>query len=101
MNLTKSIAAFMRRFRSRCRQVSQRSRRAVAAAEFALTLPVWMTMLLGAADGTYFMLVNEKSDRIAYTVTDIVTQYQVVTRANLNDIILAATQEMQPFPFGT
>ena len=58
-------------------------------------------MMLGAADGTYCLLVNEKADRIAYSVTDIVTQYQVITKANLNDITLAAAQLMQPFPFST
>ena len=75
------------------------SRRAVAALEFAMTLPIWVTMLLGTVDGTYCMLVNEKCDRIAYTITDIVTQYQIVTITNLKDIVQAASQEMQPFPF--
>jgi hypothetical protein len=114
MNLIKRIAAFMRpdpaRASSRARRrpvpscrvprVSSRRRRGVAAMEFALTLPIWITMLLGAADGTYCLLVNEKSDRIAYSVTDIVTQYQTITIANLKDILQAASQLMQPFPFG-
>jgi hypothetical protein len=77
-----------------------RARRGVAAVEFALTLPIWVTMLLGAADGSYCLMVNEKTDRIAYTVTDIVTQYQTITKAQLNDILLAAGQLMQPFAFG-
>jgi hypothetical protein len=95
MNLIKTIAA-MRRLRAR----HTWAERGIAAAEFALTMPIWITLLLGAADGTYCMLVNEKADRIAYTVTDIVTQYQIVTIANLNDIIQAAGQLMQPFAFG-
>ena len=33
-------------------------------------------------------------------VTDIVTQYQTISIANLNDILLAAAQLMKPFPFG-
>ncbi len=74
-------------------------RRGVAALEFALTLPIWITLLLGAGDATYYILVNEKCDRIAYSVTDIVTQYQSITRANLNDIIKASGQLMQPFSF--
>ena len=44
--------------------------------------------------------VYEKADRIAYTVTDIVTQYQTITVANLADIVQAAGQLMQPFAFG-
>lgn len=94
MNLIKSITA-LRRLRAR----HNRLRHGIAAMEFALTIPIWVTLLLGAADGTYFLLVNEKIDRIAYTVTDIVTQYQAITIANLNDILLASSQLMQPFPF--
>jgi hypothetical protein len=75
-------------------------RRGVAALEFALTLPIWVTLLLGAGDGAYCMLVNERVDRIAYTVTDVVTQYTTITLANLNDITLAAGQLMQPMSFG-
>ena len=73
----------------------------LAALEFALTLPIWITLVLGVADGTYYMLVNEKEDRIAYTISDIVTQYQdPITKANLNDITSAASQLMDPYSFG-
>ena len=83
------------------RRSTSRRRRGVAATEFALTLPIWITFLLGAGDATYCMLVNEKADRIAYSVTDIVTQYQTVSIANLKDILQAASQLMQPFSFGS
>ncbi len=78
----------------------QRTRRAVAAVEFALTIPIWITLLLGVSDATYILLVNEKADRIAFTVADIVTQYQSVSKSTLNDILLAAQQLMSPFSFG-
>jgi hypothetical protein len=115
MNLIKKIAAFMRS-RSACAPVrtrrrrlikahsamgfAARCRRGVAALEFALTLPIWVVFLAGMTDGAYCMLINEKTDRIAYTVTNIVTQYQNITIANLNDIVQAAGQLMQPFSFG-
>jgi len=82
------------------RSLRNSARRGIAAVEFALTLPIWITLLLGAADGTYCLLVNERVDRIAYSVTDIVTQYQTISKANLNDILLAASQLMNPIPFG-
>jgi len=88
------------RLQGSLRGASSCRRRGVAATEFALTLPIWITMLLGTADGSYMMLVNEKTDRIAYSVTDIVTQYQTVSKANLNDIVQASTQLMNPFTFG-
>ena len=98
MNLIKTRNA-LRRLSAQSKNRWQE--RGIAAAEFALTLPIWITMMLGAADGTYFLIVNEKTDRIAYTVTDVVTQYQSVSIANLNDIVKAAAQLMDPFPFNT
>ena len=60
-------------------RIRDAARRGLAATEFALTLPIWVTMLLGATDGAYCLLVNEKADRIAFTVADIVSQYQGIT----------------------
>ena len=96
MNLIKRIGV-TRRF---AHQKTNMRRRGLAALEFALTLPIWITMLLGMTDGAYFMLVSEKTDRIAYSVTDIVTQYKTVTIADLQDVLQASTQLMNPFAFG-
>jgi hypothetical protein len=87
----------LKRLRCRC---GDAARRGIAALEFALTLPIWIAMLLGATDGAYCMLVNERVDRIAYTVTDISSQYQVLSLLNLSDIVQAASQMMQPLTFG-
>ena len=85
------------------RLIAQRWRpqRGVAATEFALALPIWIAMLLGCMDGAYMMLLSQRVDRIAYSVTDIVTQSERVTLADLDKILLAAGQLMQPFTFGT
>lgn len=91
MNLIKKLRACCKK---------RRSERGLAAVELALTIPIWVTLLLGAGDATYFLLINEKCDRIAYTTTDIVTQYQTISLSNLNNIILGASQIMQPFTFG-
>jgi hypothetical protein len=97
------LGNFWRRMTERPRpgaRLRDYARKGVAAVEFALSMPIWVTLLLGAADGCYCLMVNEKTDRIAYSVTDIVTQYQVITKANLNDILLASSQLMTPFAFG-
>ena len=83
------------------RAAKDRARRGIAAVEFALTLPIWVLLLLGMGDGSYYLLVNEKVDRIAYSVTDIVTQYQTITLADLADITLASEQLMKPFSFAS
>lgn len=91
--------SLIKRMALRWKRAQNSARKGIAALEFALTLPIWITLLLGAADGTYLMLSAEKTDRIAYTVTNIVTQYQSISIANLKDIIQASTQLMLPFPF--
>lgn len=98
MNLTAKKRTAWRGLRA-CRAADP-LRKGVAAVEFALTLTFfWIPLLLGLADGSIFLLVNEKLDRISYSVTDIVTQYSVISLANLADISLAASQMMQPYSF--
>jgi len=87
--------------RAGCIAAQNRGRLGVAAIEFALTLPLWIAIILGVSDGTYYLLVNEKVDRIAYSVSDIITQYQdPMTLATLNDTSNAASQLMNPYSFG-
>lgn len=81
--------------------VANKNRRGLAAIEFALTLPLWVTIILGVSDGTYYMLINEKVDRIAYSVSDIVSQYQdPISLATLKDTANATSQLMNPYVFG-
>ncbi len=75
--------------------------RGVAAAEFALLLPVLMTMVMGVYELSRFILVSQKIDRVAYTVADVVTQQTSVTNGNLGDIVNAATEIMNPYQFGS
>jgi len=70
------------------------------AMEFALSLPLWITLLLGTADTGYLMILSQRVDRIAYSVTDIVTQSETISRTDLDRIFLAAGQLMEPFTFG-
>lgn len=70
------------------------------AIEFALSLPIWVTLLIGTSDAAYLMIVSQRVDRIAYSVTDIVSQSETISKADLDNIFLAAGQLMQPFIFG-
>lgn len=71
----------------------------VVATEFALALPIWMLLLLGSSDAAYLMIVSQRVDRIAYSVTDIITQSEMLKISDLDNTFLAAAQLMQPFPF--
>ena len=90
----------MRRLKARLLSRHALGQRAIAAVEFALTLPIWVTMLLGCTDGAMLMLLSQRVDRIAYTVCDIVTQSQTISKSDLNNILLAGGELMQPYNFG-
>ncbi len=74
--------------------------RGVAATEFALMLPVLLTFLLGSFELSRYIIVNQKIDHVAYTTADVVGQETSVTMAQINDIMSAAVQIMEPFGFG-
>jgi Flp pilus assembly protein TadG len=67
--------------------------------EFALTLPALMILVLGVYEMTRFILLNQKIDRVAYTVSDVVAQQTTVTTAEINDIMAAAAKIMNPYVF--
>lgn len=75
-------------------------RRGNVAIEFALALPIWITLLVGTADGALLMIKAQRVDRIAYSVTDIITQSETISTADLDKVLLAAGELMQPFTFG-
>ncbi len=77
----------------------KQNQQGVAAIEFALILPLLMTLSLGGFELSRLLLVNQKVDRIAYTVSDVVTQSTSLTRAQLDVIFTVAGQIMEPFTF--
>lgn len=78
-----------------------KKRSGIAALEFALTLPIWLLFFLGGTDVAYMMLLSQRIDRIAYSVTDIATQSEMLSQSDIDTIFLAARQLMNPFPFET
>ena len=76
-------------------------RKGATAVEFALSVPIWAALLLGSSDGAFMMLQSQRVDRVAFSVTDIVTQSETLTIADLDNTMLAASQLMEPFTFGS
>lgn len=75
------------------------AQKGIAAVEFALVLPVFMALLIGGTETTFLLMQSERVDRIAYSVTDIITQSETLTKTDLDTTFLAAAQLMQPFDF--
>lgn len=65
--------------------------------EFALALPVLLLMLLASAELGRFVLLNQKIDRVAVTMSDLVARAETINESELNDIFNAAAQVAAPF----
>ncbi len=72
----------------------------VVATEFALLAPILLLLFLGGFEMSRFLLIQQKAEKVAYTVTDVVTQNTTITNAQLASIVIAASQIMQPYTFG-
>lgn len=77
----------------------KRAQRAVAAIEMAMMMPMLVTLLLGGVDVSRYIILHQKTERIAYSIADIVAQSQSVSKHDLDDVLAAAAAIMEPFPF--
>ena len=69
------------------------------AVEFALIAPVLILLMLAGIDTVRYVLFHQKTERIAYTVADLVSQSETLMQSDLQQIALSAPQLMQPFRF--
>ena len=65
--------------------------------EFALALPVLFMMLLASAELGRFVLLNQKIDRVAITMSDLVARAETIHEDDLDDIFSAAAHVAEPF----
>lgn len=67
------------------------------AVEFALSVPVIMLMMLGSAEMARFVILHQKMDRVATTISDLVSRAETITESQIADIFTAADQVAEPF----
>jgi len=87
----------------RCMTLGRRFARGedgTSLAEFAIMVPIMTTLLLGGVDVARLAFLQQKLDRAASTVGDMVSQGQTITTAQLNDIFNSVAPVIQPFPTG-
>jgi hypothetical protein len=65
--------------------------------EFALALPVLLLLLLASAELGRFVLLNQKIDRVAITMSDLVARAETISESDLTDIFGAAAHVAEPF----
>jgi Flp pilus assembly protein TadG len=76
------------------------NRDGVAYLEFAVCLPFLVALLMGAIEVTRFIIIAQKVEKTAATLSDVISQGKTVSAADLNNMIFASSQVMQPYSMG-
>lgn len=90
MNLLAAIARCRARFAADCRGIS--------AVEFAVLMPVMLTLLLGSVEASQGIAADRKVELTAHTLADLASQYTDVTNAVMTNILNAGAAIIAPYP---
>ena len=71
--------------------------RGVSAVEFAMLLPLMLTLYLGAVEVSQAISADRKVTLTARTVADLVSQDQSISNSNMTNYLNAATAVMAPY----
>jgi Flp pilus assembly protein TadG len=74
-----------------------RDKRGVSAVEFAMLLPLMVTLYIGAVEVSQAIAVDRKVTLVARTLGDLVAQSTSVNDADMNNILNAAITVIQPY----
>jgi Flp pilus assembly protein TadG len=75
-----------------------RERRGVSTVEFAMLLPMMMTLFLGGVETSQGVATKRKVSLTAHALADLATQYTDITNAEMSNILSAASAIMTPYP---
>lgn len=79
----------------------RQSEQGLAVLEFALALPVLMTLFYGVVEVTRYILIVQKAEKLAHSVADMTAQSKIATVATLNQVLAAASDIMNPYAMTT
>ncbi|MEM9685174.1 MAG: TadE/TadG family type IV pilus assembly protein [Pseudomonadota bacterium] len=83
--------------KSQLRRLPLRNNRGGVMIEFGFAMPLLVLLMLGGVELGRYVLLHQKLDRTAMTVSDLVARVQTVTVADVNTIFTAANLIMEPF----
>ncbi len=75
-----------------------RDQRGVSAVEFAMLLPLMITLYLGSVEISQGISIDRKVTLTARTVTDLTAQVSSVNNAGMTNILNAASAVVAPYP---
>jgi hypothetical protein len=67
------------------------------AVEFALAAPVLIMLMLASAELARFVILHQKMDRVATTISDLVSRAETINESEMADILTAAGEVAYPF----
>jgi Flp pilus assembly protein TadG len=91
-----SFALLVARARRPLRRFA-RDKRGVSAVEFAMLLPLMITLYIGGVEVSSAIAVDRKVTLVARTLGDLVAQSTSVNSADMTNILNAATTVVQPY----
>lgn len=74
--------------------------RAISAVEFAMILPIMVTLFLGGTELSQAIAVKRKSVLVNRTIADLVAQDSSITNAEMSGIFSASAAVVQPYNAG-
>jgi Flp pilus assembly protein TadG len=83
------LSALLRRFR--------RDGGGVSAVEFALVLPLLLSLYIGSMEVSQGIAADRKVTLMARTVADLASQVSTITNADMNNLLNASAAVMQPY----
>jgi Flp pilus assembly protein TadG len=72
--------------------------RGLAALEFAMLLPMMMTLYVGSVELSSGVSIHRKVTIAAHTVTDLSSQFTTIADSDMANILNAATDIIYPYP---
>lgn len=77
----------------------RRDQRGITAFEIAIAVPIALSLTLNGIELTRYVLLHQKTERATMTVADLVSQGEVLTLNDLDNIFQAGALITEPFDF--
>ncbi len=74
-----------------------RDRRGTISVELAFVVPVLTTLLMSGVEVTRYVLINQKLERTAATVGDLISRMPELTEGDIDSFFSASDQVMTPY----